>query len=210
MGSGKSQVAAELARRGARVISGDQIGHEALRQPEILAQVLARWGKGVLDEAGNVSRQKLGAVVFADPQERRGLETLVFPWIGRRLAEEVAATDPTVPLIVVDAAVMLEAGWNSCCDVVVYVHAPRPVRLKRLAEQRGWSEKEVDARAQAQLSLTEKASRAAFVLENAGTLEQLGLQIDALLRQLRLSSPLCPEKKSEENCKPKRNDERNL
>jgi dephospho-CoA kinase len=189
MGSGKSQVAAELARRGARVISGDQLGHEALREPEILSQVVKRWGPAVLDQDGRIDRKRLGAVVFADPHQRRALEALVFPWIGARMSEELTAAKGACGLVVIDAAVMLEAGWDPNCDVIVYVHAPRSVRLKRLAEQRGWSEMEVNRRAQAQLSLTEKASRADFVLENSGDRKQLGTQIDELLRQLSFPAP---------------------
>src|SRR5260370_42696795 len=79
MGSGKSQVAAELAKRGARVISGDRLGHEALRQPEIRSQILERWGGGILDEKQEIDRRRLGAIVFADVGERRKLEALVFP-----------------------------------------------------------------------------------------------------------------------------------
>jgi dephospho-CoA kinase len=186
MGSGKSQVAAELARRGGRVVSGDQIGHEALRQPAIRDQVARRWGPAVLDEGGNVNRRQLGRLVFADPAEREALERLVHPWIGRRIAEEVAAAraDPAVRLVVVDAAVLLEAGWDGCCEVVVFVHAPRKVRLRRLAEGRGWSEKEVDARSRAQSSLTRKASRADYVLDNAGSLGELGRRVDEFLSQL--------------------------
>src|SRR4051812_21976746 len=90
IGSGKSAVAAELARRGAVVISGDAAGHEALRQPEVKAAVLRRWGEQVLDGSGAVDRKKLAAIVFADPTERKALEQVVHPWIGRRLKEEVA------------------------------------------------------------------------------------------------------------------------
>jgi dephospho-CoA kinase len=186
MGSGKSAVAEELARRGARVISGDRLGHEALRQPAIRDAVVQRWGPDVLDEEGNISRPRLGAVVFGDPQERRALEALVHPWIGRRIEEEVAAAraDPACRLVVVDAAILLEAGWDRCCGYVVFVHAPRAVRLKRLAQARGWTEKEVDARMRAQLPLARKVGRADFVIDNGGSLETLARQIDDLLDRL--------------------------
>jgi dephospho-CoA kinase len=192
MGSGKSRVAEELARRGGRVISGDRLGHEALRQPGIRARVVERWGPDVLDKGGNVSRRELGRRVFADPAELRALEAVVHPWIVGRIREEVAAAraDPAVRLIVVDAAVLLEAGWDSCCEYVVFVHAPRAVRLRRLAEQRGWSEKEVDARARAQLSLTRKARRADFALDNGGPPEELGRRADEFLSRLPTTS--CP------------------
>jgi dephospho-CoA kinase len=185
IGSGKSRVSAEFARRGARVIAGDQLGHEALRQPEIKARVVGRWGEGILDEQGEVNRRKLGGIVFADPQERKALEAISHPWIERRLTEEIekARRDPAVALVLLDAAVLLEAGWNRHCDWLVYVHAPRAVRLRRLAGQRGWSEKEVDDRSRAQLPLTEKVSRADYVIDNSGPPEDAARQVDDLFRQ---------------------------
>ena len=188
IGSGKSWVAEALARHGAYVVSGDQLGHEALRQPEILARVAQRFGAGVLDEEGKVNRRRLGALVFADPVGLRALEALVFPYIERGLEREIARAqvDPNVSLIVLDAAVLLEAGWNKHCNGVVYVHAPRAVRLARLAGQRRWSAKEVAARENAQMPLTEKVTRADYVVDNSGPPEQLEAQIGRLLDQLGL------------------------
>jgi dephospho-CoA kinase len=84
---------------------------------------------------------------------------------------------------VLDAAIMLEAGWHKVCDWLVYVHAPRAERLRRLQEQRGWGAKEVQERESAQLSLTEKASRADYAVLNFGSLERVAQQIDDLVRQ---------------------------
>ena len=186
MGSGKSRVAAEFARHGACVISGDQLGHEALRQPAVKEQVVKRWGRGVLDAAGEVDRRQLGRIVFADSRELRALEALSFPWIERRLREEIgrAEKDPAVRCIVLDAAVLLEAGWNGLCDCVVYIHAPRAERLRRLAEGRGWGAKEVEAREQFQLPLTDKANRADFVVDNSGPPDHLAQQVADLLERL--------------------------
>ncbi len=186
MGSGKSAVAADFARRGARVISGDALGHEALRQPGIRDLVRQRWGPDVMDEQGEVNRRKLGTIVFRDAAQRQALEGLVFPWIERGLQEAVAAAreDPQVPLVVVDAAIMLETGWDRACDRIVYVHAPREVRLRRLAEQRGWPVKEVEARESAQMPLTDKVTRADYALDNSGPPEQLARQVDDLWQRL--------------------------
>src|SRR6516225_7004907 len=131
IGAGKSRVSAALARRGGRVVAGDPVGHEALRQPAIRERIVNRWGPAVLDAAGEIDRGKLGALVFADPGARRELEAIVQPWIGDRLRAEIAKAqaDPAVSFVVLDAAVMLEAGWQGACDLLVYVHAPRAVRL---------------------------------------------------------------------------------
>ena len=182
IGSGKSLVAKLLAERGGKVIAGDQLGHEALRQPDLRAKVTARW-PAVADTDGEVHRKKLGAVVFADEAERKALETLVHPYIERRIAEEIAAAqgDSGVAFVVLDAAIMLEAGWDRHCDRIIYVEVPRELRLRRLQEQRGWTEKEVEAREEAQLSAADKQKRADAILDNSGTPERTAFQVDRLL-----------------------------
>jgi dephospho-CoA kinase len=76
---------------------------------------------------------------------------------------------------------MLEAGWGHVCDRLVYVDAPREVRLARLAARSGWTAAEVAAREAAQLPAAEKAARADAVLVNDGPPERLRTQVDALL-----------------------------
>src|SRR5688572_18371029 len=111
IGSGKSAVAAELAKHGGGLINADQFGHEALRQPPIKEQVVARFGSDIIAAGGAIDRKKLGAKVFADVNELRALEAIVFPFIGRRIREEIdpARRRDDVRFIVLDAAVMLEA-----------------------------------------------------------------------------------------------------
>jgi dephospho-CoA kinase len=187
IGSGKSTVAQAFARQGAKVIVGDALGHEALRQLDIKERLVQRWGRDILDTAGEVDRRKIAAIVFAKnpqaPNELRVLESWLFPWIEQRAAREIALArqDAQTRLIVLDAAVMLEAGWDRLCDRLVYVHAPREVRLKRLAEGRGWSLKEVEDRERAQRSLTEKATRAGAAVDNTGSAEDVQRQVDELL-----------------------------
>lgn len=183
IGSGKSVVAAAFARRGAYVVTADDLGHQALRQPEVIDAIARRW-PAVVENDGSVNRRRLGSVVFADEKERRYLESLVHPWICRRIEEEVARAqqDPAVRLIVLDAAVMLEAGWEGVCDRLVYIDAPEEERWRRVAAARGWTSEELLARERAQLPLTQKALRADHVLVNAGTLEDLEQQVDSLLR----------------------------
>jgi dephospho-CoA kinase len=185
IGSGKSEVARLLREAGAIVLSGDGAGHEALRQPALKEEIVERFGKEVLDEQGDINRRKLGGIVFSNTDERRALEAIVHPWIKRRLKEEldVARSRPDVPLIVLDAAIMIEAGWDDLCDELVFIEVPRELRLERIFRQRGWLEKEVDAREQAQLPLTEKAQRANTIVTNAGSPDDLRRQIHALLER---------------------------
>ena len=94
---------------------------------------------------------------------------------------EAYRRDASVPLVILDAAILLEAGWNGVCDALVFVDVPRPVRLRRIVGQRGWTQEEVEARESAQLPLSEKAGRADVSLDNSGTVEDLRRQVRSLL-----------------------------
>ena len=185
IGSGKSLVAEEFVKHGGYLISGDKLGHEALHQPDVKNRVLERWGQEVFQD-GEVNRKKLGAIVFRDPAELRALESLVFPWIERRMKEEIAKgqVKEKARFIVVDAAVMLEAGWNRNCDKLVYVDAPRDIRLARLSSRRSWTEQELDNREKAQWPLDKKKAAADFVMDNSGSPEQLRPQIEKIVNAL--------------------------
>jgi len=113
---------------------------------------------------------------------------MVFPWIEQGLQEHLAAAQANLAakFIVVDAAVMLEAGWSRYCDKIIYVDAPRRQRLARLASQRGWTEEEMQIRSQAQLPLAEKVARADAAIDNAGSPDALAVQVTKLLTLWRI------------------------
>jgi dephospho-CoA kinase len=185
VGSGKSLAAAEFAKYGGRIVSGDAFGHEALRRPEIKERIVHRWGLEVLNDQGEVDRRRLGAIVFADPKERQALEALVFPWIEKRIDEEIARamSDAQVKLVVLDAAIMLEASWAGRCDNIVFVDAPREERMRRLAEKRGWTAQQMEEREKAQWPLNEKQVRAHATLDNSGSPQALAPQVRKLVAQ---------------------------
>jgi dephospho-CoA kinase len=185
IGAGKSTAARCFAARGGFVIDADALGHEALRQPEVVAALVARWGASVRKPDGSLDRRAIGRIVFADPAERSALEALVFPYIGRRTVEEIARgiADPKSRFVVLDAAVLLEAGWNKNVDWIVYIDAPRDVRLARLAARSGWTDAELTARETAQWSAEDKIARSDVVLINDATQDELQKHVDGVLRE---------------------------
>jgi dephospho-CoA kinase len=187
IGAGKTAAARAFAARGGTVIDADALGHEALEQPEIRRKVLERWGnRGNLVKTDNrLDRRAIARIVFADSAELRALEGLVFPYIGKRILEKVAdsQSDPSVRFVVLDAAVMLEAGWNEFCDRVVYVDAPREVRMSRLVARSGWSEADLTAREAAQWPPDRKKQHAAAVITNDAGREELQNQVDRLVKE---------------------------
>jgi dephospho-CoA kinase len=167
IGSGKSFVAKLLGKRGGMVIDGDLVGHEALRQPAIRDRVVAEFGPGILGDDGEIVRRRVAEKVFRDRDALRRLETIVHPWIGQEIASrvEAALVNPAVRFVVLDAAVMLEAGWNNVCDRIVYVDASPEIRYARLAA-RGWTREQIDARERSQWPVAEKARFADVRLDN--------------------------------------------
>jgi dephospho-CoA kinase len=189
IGSGKSAVAAAMQSFGGHLITADKLGHEALLQPHIKDELRERWGYGILDlKTREVDRKKIAAIVFADAAELRFLEAQVFPYIEARIRDEIerARTLPDVKFIILDAAILLEAGWDKQCNRVVFVQAPDAVRYARLKENRGWSEDDVRMREAVQMPLAEKMNRADAVIVNDGEPEKIVPQVKDALERWRI------------------------
>jgi dephospho-CoA kinase len=185
IGAGKTTAARAFAARGGAVVDCDALGHAALDDPAVRRRVLDRWGgrANLVRPDGSFDRRALAGIVFADPAERSALEAIVFPWIGRqaRAAIARAQADPAARFVVVDAAVMLEAGWSDVCDRLVFVDAPREVRLARVAARSGWTAADLAAREAAQWPAAAKLQRADAVIANDAGPDRLQEQVDRLL-----------------------------
>ena len=189
IGAGKSTVANALVRHGGKVVAGDPLGHEALEQPDILARVTEIWGdRGILKPDGKVDRKKFGRIVFPSPVERSRLEHLVHPYIEQRIREEIdkVIADSAARFVVLDAAIMLEAGWDGVCDKLIYVDAPRSVRLERVQQQRGWTDHDLANRETVQMPPEKKKDRADAVIDNGGPPEVTAAQVDELVKNWKL------------------------
>ncbi len=186
--SGKSAVARLLAEAGAAVLDADRAGHEVLRLPSVEAAARSRWGESVFGDDGRLDRRRLAAIVFAPPpggpRERRALEQWTHPEIGRILRQQVERLATTsCPVAVLDAPLLLEAGWDKLCNTLVFVDVPREIRLAR-ARQRGWTSAEFEAREDAQISVEAKRARADSTIENSGDLEETRRQVVRLWQSL--------------------------
>ncbi len=187
--SGKSLVSRRLQQFGAHVLDADGIGHQVLHEPEVERAIRRRWGDRVFDASGGVDRAKLAAIVFGglpdNREELNHLEQLTHPGIRQSLRDtmtRLARTDADA-VLVLDAALLLEAGWDQLCDKILFVDAPRRIRLQR-AVQRGWTEADFDAREAAQASVESKRLRANIVIDNSSTPEHTYEQLESVWRQL--------------------------
>jgi len=201
IGSGKSQVAAFLAVRGAVVIDADVVGHEVLERPDVRRAVVSRFGPGVLrrapaggDEVPSIDRRALGKIVFADSSALRDLESIVHPLMEERFHGLIseAALDGRAPAVVLDAAILLEKGWDRFCDLVVFVDCPWGVRLERVVASRGWSAETLRSRESSQWPVETKRAHADAVIPNDRGLDSLERSVDAFLETLRRPDPDLP------------------
>jgi dephospho-CoA kinase len=185
---GKSTVAARFAELGAVVVDADKLGHEVLREPEVEKSARARWGGDIFSDDGQIDRKRLAKIVF-DPtkeglQERKYLEELTHPLIRQRLQGTLAQLEKDgCQVAVIDAALLLEAGWDEFCVNIIYVAAPNGVGLER-AKRRGWNAQQYADREAAQMSLDRKRARADIVLDNSGSLESLRAEVDRVWSSL--------------------------
>ena len=183
IGAGKSTAGRCLAARGGVVIDCDQLGHDALETPAVMRQLVDRWGDAVRNSDGSASRRAIAGLVFDNPAERAWLESVVFPVIGRMADARIdlAGGDPTARFVVLDAAVLLEAGWKGRCDRILYIDAPRELRELRVFARSHWTPADLTAREAAQWPADVKTSHADAVILNDGTDADFQAKIDHVL-----------------------------
>lgn len=187
--SGKSTVVEEFRRLGAAVIDADALGHQVLERTDVKRALAARWGDSIFDPRGAIDRRVVAGRVFGEDPEKRAelefLESVTHPLIGEEIVAQICHLDSQngPPHVILDAPIMIKAGWDRVCHHIIYVDAPGHLRLERAAA-RGWSEQEFDARERLQTSLETKRSRSDFVIDNSGSLQHTRDQVQRLWRRL--------------------------
>lgn len=167
IGAGKSAVAAALADLGCIVIDSDKEARALLTRDDVKRELVSWWGPSVLDERGEVDRSAVARIVFSDEAQRRRLEGLTHPMLRtNRERVKALARERGAPAVVLDAPLLFEAGLDAECDAVIFVDAPREVRLDRVVASRGWDEAELDRREKSQWPLEDKRSRSDYVVRN--------------------------------------------
>jgi dephospho-CoA kinase len=175
MGSGKSSVASELARLGAYVIDMDVIARQLVAPGmPALAEIQDEFGPGYVLERGTLNRKALGQLVFSDPEALRRLNGIMFPKLMEATRERLHEVSGQHDLVVVDAAVLYQAGLDKLVGKVIAVTAEKEVRIARIVERDKLSYEEALVRISGQGELDEIAKcRADLVIDNSGTPQAL-------------------------------------
>lgn len=186
MAAGKSTVARHLAKLGAYVADADQAARRVvLPDTAGLQALVARFGPGILRPDGALDRPALSAIVFDDAAALADLNAITHPRIRAEMEAELSkARARGMQAAVLDAALLLEAGWQDLCDEVWLVTAPEEARLNRAMTRDGLSHEAAQARMAAQMPEEEKRALADVILENGGSKEALFAQTEAAYARL--------------------------
>ena len=169
IGSGKSEASRILSELGALVIDADIVGHETYRSGEpAFRGVVEAFGDGIVGSDGEIDRRQLGSIVFANPDNLARLTGIVWPKIREHLEKiiERAGAQRETHAIVVEAAVLFEAGWENLFDEVWVITASEDEVLKRLEIQRNQKPEQTRARVRAQMTNDERERRADVTVRN--------------------------------------------
>ena len=182
IGTGKSEVARLLQSLGAVIIDADQVGHQAYTpNSESWRLVVSAFGEEILQPSGEIDRRKLGAIVFSDPQQLTKLNEIMHPRMARMVAERIEQLRAEgTDVVVVEAALLFEAGWDPLVDEVWATDSPVEAVIQRLRDRNGLQEEEVRKRIDSQMDRSERLARVDLVVDNSGDVAELEQMVTSL------------------------------
>ena len=189
IGVGKGEVAGTLAKLGAAIVNADDEGHQVyLQGTEGRQRVVAQFGREVLAADGEVDRRKLAQRVFSDNEALQRLNAALHPLIRERVEAKLMKLGAAgTAVAVLEAPLLLQAGWKTLVDEVWLVTSPEESVLERVRLHRGMSASEARSRIAAQVLPTDLAAAVDVVIENTGTVVELHESVQRLWHERNLT-----------------------
>lgn len=186
---GKSHILREFSKLGVYTIDADELAHSAiLPNTPAYQAILDSFGREILAPDDTIDRKKLGQIIFSDEQARQRLNTIVHPRVQQeeiRLTSEFEEEkDPKSPIIMVDAALMVETGSYRRYDLIIVVYCHPQTQLRRLISREGLSEEQATQRIRSQMPLLDKIKHADYIIENSSKLSETNEQVRHVFTEL--------------------------
>ena len=183
IGSGKSSIANILEDLGAEVIYADKIGHEIiLPYSNAWREVIEKFGKNILKEDNSIDRKRLGEIIFNDKKELNKLNKISHPKISKRLKEEIDKRKNKNGILVIEAALLIEANWFTLVDQIWVVVVDRDKIFDRLKDK--FTYDQIRSRISSQMIDQERIKYADIVIDNNGSIEETKKIIDGIWRKI--------------------------
>ncbi|MEK7872350.1 MAG: dephospho-CoA kinase [Chloroflexota bacterium] len=175
IGTGKSTVTETLRELGAAIIDADKVGHEAyLPGTPAYRDIVAEWGSSVLGPTGEIDRKKLGGIVFNNPAALQRLNQIVHPRMRAMLFDRIdQGRRNGVRAVVLEAAILIESGWDSLVDEVWVTVAPEDTVIKRIQGRNNFTADQIRARIRSQLSTQERVAKSQVVIDTNCTIPEV-------------------------------------
>jgi len=188
IGSGKSSVVRHVTGYRFCIVDADRIGHDLLSDFTIQLALRRCFGDEIFSSEDIVDRSRLAKRVFGDSSVQKAalvrLNTILHPAIRREIYSQIDSASRDVDAVILDAALLLEGGWDASCDWLIFVDTPLRIRKHRVRENRGWTAEELARREAAQWSTESKKDRADFVVDNSGSLDESAVQMKQVFRSI--------------------------
>ena len=193
IGTGKSTVSQILQEKKFPVIDLDTISHEVIKIPKVIEKIVENFGKEVLENSGNfenknnaiqISREKLGKIIFENKEKRLLLNSIMHPEILHTMREQISKYKKNNKIIFVEIQLLFEVQWEKEFDYILLISAKKSTQIRRILERDKRSENDALNIINSQLPLDEKKKRSDFVIENDGNIEELKEKIDKFLEYL--------------------------
>lgn len=184
---GKTEVCRVFQRKGAIILSGDEIGKELVdKNKKVLKELVQTFGREILNKNRNLNRRKLGQLAFASKESKDKLNTIIHPYLLRELRKKIESLKEKnyEGVVVIDAALIVEWGLQDELDYLIFVQSKREDKIKRLQKQKGYSRKEALNRIKSQLPEIAKKRLADFVILNDKGLGELRKKAEKILNRL--------------------------
>ncbi|MGI6403006.1 MAG: dephospho-CoA kinase [Oscillospiraceae bacterium] len=185
-GAGKTVVSRYLQQKGYQVINADAVAREVVAKgSQCLLDLVLAFGVDILQADGTLNRRKLGDIVFTDPEKRKTLNRITFPYIQEEIFSRVEQLQQQgADIVFLDAPTLFESGTHKRCDQIVSVIAPPEIRLERILQRDDITQEQGKARMSAQHPDEFYTTRSHHVLVNDSSLPDLFAQVDEMLAEL--------------------------
>ena len=181
--SGKSTVSSYLKQLKIPVIDADEVARKVVEPNSQGAREIRKtFGSDVFEEDGSLNRQRLGALIFSNAENRQKLDDLLQPLIKIMILDEIEEhRQKGENMIVLDLPLLFEKQYEELCEEIIVVYIPKELQLERLMKRNQYTKQEALSRIDSQLSIEEKRKRATVLLDNQGTIQQLYQQVEQWL-----------------------------
>lgn len=185
--TGKSTVGRMFMDRGGHLIDHDILAHR-VEEPEGPAwqEIVACFGRDILNDDHTLNRSRLGAIVFSDPSKLNKLNEIVHPAVFREWMKEVndiVRRDPR-GIILSDIPLLFEVGWQDAVDVIVLIYVSGEEQIRRMTLRNGYSRREAEDRLNSQIPIDDKVLRSDYIINNEGPLEKTREDVDRVWASL--------------------------